>query len=94
MTPAEQGILAARADMRRRAKTDESAVTKAIRALGVIIKTPHIATYLAQYDPMALAQAKEAFYGFADEEIAAAQGHIESTFVEDVATARIEAPTL
>jgi TnpA family transposase len=49
-------------------QTATHTTAKAIRALGVIIKTPHIATYLAQYDPKALAQAKEAFYSFSDGE--------------------------
>ena len=75
-------------------QTATHTTTKAIRALGVIIKTPHIATYLAQYDPKALAQAKEAFYSFSDGEITAAQARIESAFVEDVATGRIEVPAL
>jgi len=45
---------------------------QAIRALGVIVKTPHIAAYLAQYDPKALQQAKAAFYAFETHELDAA----------------------
>ena len=45
---------------------------RAICALDVIIHTDHIKSYLAKYDPQALAQAKEAYYAFDDAELDAA----------------------
>lgn len=50
-------------------ETHARAVRRAIRALGVITKTPHIAAYLAQHDPQAYRQAKNALHSFTDAEI-------------------------
>lgn len=58
-----------------------SVTAAAIKALGVVVKAPHIATYLAKYDPQAYMQVREAFYGFSEIELAAA---VSPSFARDV----------
>ena len=46
--------------------TTEEKLVKAIKALGVVLKTPHIAAYLASTDPQAVRQCTEAFESASD----------------------------
>ena len=41
-------------------KFDDPKIQALVNALGVLVLTPHILTYLQDHDPMALLQAKDA----------------------------------